>query len=68
MTLPMMIFGVLSVTAGLMMLWLPETLDSNMCQTIEEMNQAEEYYGFIWMGKRVQDPFSCLRWDDKIIS
>ena len=63
MTLPMVIFGVLAVTAGLMMLWLPETLDSNMCQTIEEVNLAEEYYGFIWMGKRVPNPFSCLRWD-----
>ena len=47
----------------LMILRLPETLNSNMCQTIEEANLAKEYYGFMWMGKRVGNPFPCLRWD-----
>ncbi|XP_068680010.1 solute carrier family 22 member 15-like isoform X2 [Montipora foliosa] len=60
-TLPMMIFGVLSVIAGVMVLWLPETLDANMCQTIEEVAVAEEYYGFVWMGKRVARPCSYFR-------
>ena len=62
-TLPMVIFGILSLSAGLMILRLPETLNSNMCQTIEEANLAKEYYGFMWMGKRVGNPFPCLRWD-----
>ena len=62
MTFPMVIFGVLAVTAGLMILWLPETLHSNMCQTIEEVSLAEERYDFIWMGKRVGNPISSLRW------
>ena len=62
-TLPMVIFGILSLCAGLMILRLPETLNSNMCQTIEEANIAKEYYGFMWMGKRVGNPFPCLRWD-----
>ncbi|KAJ7333875.1 hypothetical protein OS493_015968 [Desmophyllum pertusum] len=61
-TLPMVIFGVLAVTAGLTILWLPETLNSNMCQTLEETNLAKEYYGFIWMEKHVMNPFSFLRW------
>jgi len=60
-TFPMVIFGVLAVTAGLMILWLPETLHSNMCQTIEEVSLAEERYDFIWMGKRVRNPISSLR-------
>ena len=63
MTLPMMIFGVLSLIAGVMVLWLPETLDANMCQTIEEVAVAEEYYGFVWMGKRVARPCSYFRCD-----
>ena len=62
-TLPMVIFGILSLCAGLMILRLPETLNSNMCQTIEEANIAKEYYGFVWMGKRVGNQFPCLRWD-----
>ena len=60
----MVIFGVLAVTAGLTILWLPETLNSNMCQTLEETNLAKEYYGFIWMEKHVMNPFSFLRWDN----
>lgn len=60
-TLPMVIFGVLAVAAGLMILRLPETLNSNMCQTIEETNRTEEYYGFMWMGKRVDNPCKCER-------
>ena len=59
----MVIFGVLAVTAGLLLLWLPESLNSNMCQTIEEVAVAEEFYGFVWMGKRVPNPFPCLRCD-----
>ena len=62
-TLPMVIFGILSLSAGLMILRLPETLNSNMSQTMEEANLAKEYYGFMWMGKRVGNPFPCLRWD-----
>ncbi|KAJ7333876.1 hypothetical protein OS493_015969 [Desmophyllum pertusum] len=58
-TLPMVIFGVLTVTAGLMTLWLPETLFSSMHQTVEEMQQAKEYYGLICMEKPRPNPLPC---------
>lgn len=61
---PMVVFGVLALTAGLVILCLPETLNSNMCQTLEDTNRATEYYGFIWMERRVNNPFSFSRSSD----
>lgn len=58
---PMVVFGALALTAGLVILWLPETLNSNMCQTLDETNRQNEYYGFIWMERRVNIPFSFSR-------
>lgn len=43
-TLPLVIFGVLGVTAGIVGLWLPETLFSPMPQTVEQAEAwAEDY-------------------------
>jgi hypothetical protein len=41
-TLPVTIFGVLALIAGVVTLWLPETLYANMHQTIEEAEIAKE--------------------------
>jgi len=62
-TLPMVIFGVLTVAAGLMTLWLPETLLSNMHQTVEEMQQEKEYYGLIWMERPYPTSIPCFKSD-----
>lgn len=43
-TLPLVIFGVLGLIAGIMALWLPETLYSPMPQTVEEAEAWEEDY------------------------
>lgn len=43
-TLPLVIFGVLGLIAGIMALWLPETLYSPMPQTVEESEAWEEDY------------------------
>ncbi|XP_048583116.1 organic cation transporter protein isoform X2 [Nematostella vectensis] len=44
-TLPIVIFGVCSLAAGVMSLWLPETLRTTMQQTIEETEMTPEDYG-----------------------
>lgn len=43
-TLPLVAFGVLGVTAGIIALWLPETLFSPMPQTVEQAEAWEEDY------------------------
>lgn len=43
-TLPLVVFGVLGVTAGIIALWLPETLFSPMPQTVEQAEAWEEDY------------------------
>lgn len=43
-TLPLVIFGVLGVMAGIVALWLPETLFSPMPQTVEQVETWEEDY------------------------
>lgn len=50
-TLPLVILGILTIIAALMSLWLPETLLSNMFETVQEIETSKENYGFIWMGK-----------------
>jgi len=44
-TLPTTIFGVCALVAGIMSLWLPETLNVKLPQTIEEAEAAPEKYG-----------------------
>ena len=43
-TLPLVIFGVLGIIAGIISLWLPETLFSPMPQTVEQTEDWEEDY------------------------
>ena len=43
-TLPLVIFGVLGVAAGIMALWLPETLYTPMAQTVEQTEEWPEDY------------------------
>lgn len=43
-TLPLVIFGVLGVAAGIVALWLPETLFSPMPQTVEQAEAWDEDY------------------------
>ena len=43
-TLPLVIFGVLGITAGILSLWLPETLFSPMPQTVEQAEAWDEDY------------------------
>lgn len=43
-TLPLVIFGILGVTAGIVGLWLPETLFSPMPQTVEQAEAWPEDY------------------------
>lgn len=40
----MLIFGVLGVAAGLMSFWLPETITSQMPQTVEQAETWDEDY------------------------
>ncbi|XP_032229103.1 organic cation transporter protein [Nematostella vectensis] len=44
-TFPVSIFGVLAVLAAISSLWLPETLNTSLPQTIEEMERTKEHYG-----------------------
>jgi hypothetical protein len=44
MTLPIVIVGITTITAGVLSLWLPETLNTTMHQTIEEAEAAPEIY------------------------
>lgn len=50
-TLPLIIIGVMTLIAGIMSLWLPETLLSNMYETVEDVETSTENYGIIWMGR-----------------
>jgi len=43
-TFPLLIFGVLGVAAGVMAFWLPETLTSQMPQTVEQAEAWDEDY------------------------
>ena len=43
-TFPLLIFGVLSVAAGVMAFWLPETVTSEMPQTVEQTEAWDEDY------------------------
>ena len=58
-TLPMVIFGSLTVAAGLLSLLLPETLMCNMAQTVEEIEKDKEFYGMVCMGKPRPCPLTC---------
>ena len=50
--LPVVIFAVVATLAGILMYWIPETLFAPMHQTIEEAEEAEDYYGIPCCGKR----------------
>lgn len=50
-TLPLVILGILTIIAALVSLWLPETLLSNMHETVQDIKTSKENYGVIWMGK-----------------
>jgi len=50
-TLPLIIFGVFGIIAGIMALWLPETRYSPMAQTVEQAEAWKEDYK-IYCGKR----------------
>ncbi|XP_068722341.1 organic cation transporter protein-like [Montipora capricornis] len=56
--LPLVIIGIMTLIAGIMSLWLPETLLSNMSETVEDVEKSCENYGLIWMGKPRSCPFS----------
>lgn len=43
-TLPLVIFGVFGIIAGIMALWLPETRYSPMAQTVEQAETWKEDY------------------------
>lgn len=43
-TLPLVIFGVFGIIAGVMALWLPETRYSPMAQTVEQAEAWKEDY------------------------
>lgn len=43
-TLPLVIFGVFGIAAGVMALWLPETRYSPMAQTVEQAEARKEDY------------------------
>ena len=51
---PVVIFGVVTTLAGILMYWIPETLYSPMHQTIEEAEAAEDDYGIPCCGKRIE--------------
>ena len=43
-TLPLVIFGIFGILAGILALWLPETLYSPMAQTVEQAEEWDEDY------------------------
>ncbi|XP_027041316.1 organic cation transporter protein-like [Pocillopora damicornis] len=56
-TFPLLIFGALSVAAGVMAFWLPETVTSEMPQTVEQAEAWEEDYKIYCCRKpRIQSP------------
>lgn len=54
-TLPLVIFGVFGIVAGIMALWLPETRYSPMAQTVEQAEAWKEDYK-IYCCKRYHAP------------
>lgn len=50
--LPVVIFAVVALLAGILIYWVPETLFAPMHQTIEEAEAAEDDYGIPCCGKR----------------
>lgn len=52
-TFPLLIFGVMAVAAGVMAFWLPETLTSQMPQTVEQAETWEEDYNIYCCKKPV---------------
>jgi len=56
--LPLVIIGILTLIAAVVSLWLPETLLSNMSETLADIESSSESYGVIWMGKPRPCPFS----------
>lgn len=52
-TLPLVIFGVLGIIAGVMAFWLPETLYSPMPQTVEQAEAWEEDYKIYCCGRHM---------------
>ncbi|KAK3752716.1 hypothetical protein QZH41_018689, partial [Actinostola sp. cb2023] len=46
-TLPLVIFGTMGVAAGIMALWLPETLYIPMAQTVEQAEMCPEDYNIL---------------------
>ena len=56
-TFPLLIFGVLGMAAGVMAFWLPETLTSEMPQTVEQAEAWDEDYNIYCCKKpRVHAP------------
>lgn len=53
-TLPLVIFGILGIAAGIVALWLPETLFSPMPQTLEQVETWPEDYK-IYCCQRLQN-------------
>ena len=43
-TLPLVIFGIFGILAGILALWLPETLNSPLAQTVEQAEAWDEDY------------------------
>ena len=43
-TLPLVIFGIFGILAGILALWLPETLHSPLAQTVEQAEAWDEDY------------------------
>lgn len=60
-TLPLVIFGSLTVAAGLLSLFLPETLFCQTFQTVEEITKDKEFYGVVFMEKQRPCPLPCVR-------
>jgi len=57
-TFPLLIFGVLGVAAGLLAFWLPETITSQMPQTVEQAEAWDEDYKIYCCRRpRIQAPF-----------
>ena len=51
-TLPLVIFGIMGIIAGVLALWLPETLFSPMPQTVEQAEAWDEDYNIYCCRRR----------------
>ena len=58
-TLPLVIFGVLGIIAGIVALWLPETLYSPMAQTVEQVEEWDEDYKIYCCGRHGPTKEEC---------